>query len=483
MRWPEKTSTARVAIVGGGLAGLAAAVAASQCGLNVELFESRGRLGGRAGSFRDPASGELVDHCQHVAMGCCTNWADFCRRTAIADCFRRQRRLWFIGPDGVARQFAASAMLPSPLHLASGLMRLDYLTVRERLGIARALVRMARRRGETDCTVGEWLRQQGQSRAAIELFWATILVSALGETLDRASLAAARKVFVDGFLRSRRAYELELPAVPLGEIYDRRLGRWLAEQGVGVRLQTRVRRIEGDGSGATSLVLADGEVRSFDFVIVAVPWGRAATVLSDELRRAMPALEGIAAIEPSPITAVHLWFDRPIMRLPHAVLVGRLSQWVFRRSDGKAVATDHMTGQTQQDESEAYYQVVISASHDLDARSREEVVGKVCRELAAVWPAAEAAHLARWRMVTNPAAVFSVGPDLERHRPAQQTEVPNLMLAGDWTATGWPATMEGAVRSGYLAVEAILRRFGDRRRIVVADLPRGWLARWMLGND
>jgi squalene-associated FAD-dependent desaturase len=466
----DKTSSIRVAVVGGGLAGLAAAVAAREQGFAVELLEARGYLGGRAGSFQDPQSGQRIDHCQHVAMGCCTNLADFCRRTGIADCFRRDRQLWFIGPDGTANPFAASPWLPCPLHLALGLMGLDYLGLGDRLRIASALVRLARVRGEAESTIGEWLQQQGQSQAAIERFWSVVLVSALGETLDRASLEAARKVFVDGFLASRGAYELEVPRVSLGEIYDERLARWLVEHGVRLRLRTPVRSIKGNRAGATSLVLSDGEVREFDYLIIAVPWRTITRLPSDELRRALPNLAGVESIHPAPITAVHLWLDRPVMQLPHAVLVGRLSQWVFSRGDGAGDAGEH------------YYQVVISASRDLKGRKRDDIVHQVCSELAAVWPAFPAARLLRWRVVTNPEAVFSVRPELDRLRPAQHTAVPNLFLAGDWTATGWPATMEGAVRSGYLAVEALLRALGTPRQITVPDLPRSWLARRLIGR-
>jgi squalene-associated FAD-dependent desaturase len=486
-----KTSAIRVAIVGGGLAGLAAAVAASRHGLDVELFESHSRLGGRAGSFRDPASGHLVDHCRHVAMGCCTNLADFWQRTGIADCFRRDRRLWFIGPDGKARRFAASPLLPSPLHLAPGLMRLNYLSLRERFEISRTLVRLARARDDANSTIGSWLREQGQAQSVMHQFWSPILLSALSETLDRASLAAARKVFVDGFLASRRAYELEVPRVPLSEIYDRRLASWLAEHGVHLHLRTPVRKIEGSAARATGLVLPSGEVRSFDYVVVAVPWWRVTRLFPDTLRQALPTLAAVESIQAASITAVHLWFDRPVMPLPHAIFVGRLSQWVFNHSDWKsnpAAGESCRVGRAQRAPpgtnpgpvGEHYYQVVISASGNLKDRDRDQIASQVCQELSSVWPAMREAKLLRWRVVTNPRAVFSVRPELDRCRPPQQTDVPNLLVAGDWTATGWPATMEGAVRSGYLAVEAILRSLGDNRQVLVGDLPRSWLARWML---
>ena len=436
-----------IAIVGGGLAGLAAAVAAVQAGFGVELFEARRRLGGRAGSFRDPQSGHWIDQCQHIAMGCCTAWIDFCRRTHIEDCFCRQPQLHFIGPDGGDYRLRASPLLPAPWHLGPALARLAYLSWKERWRIARAMGQLARSPLDDDQeTIAAWLRRHGQSDRAIEQFWSVILTSALGETPERASRAAARKVFVDGFLGSRRAYELYLPRLALDEVYNRRIAAWLAAHGVIAHLGTRVKRIEGDGLRASELVLAGGTRRRFDGYVVAVPWRQVRGLMSESLLGGLPGLASVDQIEPSPITAVHLWFDRSITRLGEAVLVGRLSQWIFRRSgnDPEEAACGH------------YYQVVISGSRDLADCDRREVVRRVCGELAALWPAARQARLLRSRVVTNPQAVFSMRPGIQRLRPPQATPVENLALAGDWTSTGWPATMEGAVRSGYLAVAALV---------------------------
>ncbi len=503
-----------VAVVGGGLAGLAAAAALADRGLRVELFEMRRRLGGRAGSFQDPAGGDWIDHCQHVAMGCCTNLADFCRRTGIADCFQRHARLHFLGPDGRRADFAAWPWLPAPLHLLPGLMRLTYLSPSERMGIAKTLGKMAALSqgpgrqaargaqatggspGKVSCTasgdgdapacfgtdsgnptrettVGGWLRDQGQSERAVERFWAPVILSALSESPQRASLSAARKVFVDGFLAARQACEIEIPCLPLSEIYDRRLGAWLHARGVKIHLETRVKRVEGEAPWAAALAFADGSQRGFDFFVVAVPWRQAPKLFAPPLTRAIPALAAAARIEPAAISALHLWFDRPITRLPHAVLIGRLSQWVFRHGS-RSIRGEGPAGG-------CHYQVVISASHVLTDRNRRRTAETVLEDLGAVFPAARKARLLRHRLVTNPEAVFSPRPGLDALRPPQPTPVANLALAGDWTATGWPATMEGAVRSGYLAAEAILRAAGRPEPVLVPDLPRALLARWMAG--
>jgi squalene-associated FAD-dependent desaturase len=467
---PGAADGAHVAIVGGGLAGLAAAVALADSDCRVEVFEARRSLGGRAGSFRDPASGELVDHCQHVSMGCCTNLADFCRRVGIAQHFRRDRRLHFVGPDARLYRFEAGR-LPAPLHLAPAFWRLSYLSVADRLRIAGAmwkLMRLGARDDENAPSIGRWLSQQGQSDRAIELFWNVILVSALGEELGRASLAAARKVIVDGFLAARDAYVVEVPQAPLSALYGESLERWFADRRVQLHLSAPARRVACDGGPL--VVLADGRQVRPDHVVIALPWFKIAEVLDASLASGWPWLGPIAQAEASPITGVHLWFDREITPLAHAVLVGRLSQWVFNRAAD--VRADAQNG--------FYYQVVVSASRALAGRDRDAIVAEVRRELAEIWPAAGEAKLLRARVVTEQAAVFSARPGLDRLRPAQRTSTPGVLVAGDWTATHWPATMESAVRSGYLAAEAVLESIGRPRRLLAGDLPRGFLSRLLI---
>jgi squalene-associated FAD-dependent desaturase len=493
-----------VAILGGGLAGLAAAVALCQRGLRVELFEARQKLGGRAGSYVDKDCDQLVDHCQHVAMGCCTNFLDFCRQTKLLGLLTRHRRLHFFGPDGSRCDFQATPLLPAPLHLVPALLAQKYLSPADRRAIATAMLRLARLSpadGEADPTIGQWLRDQRQSASAIEHFWQVVLVSALGESLDRASLAAARKVFVDGFIAARGAYEVLTPDVPLGELYDERLAVWLRMRGVTIHFGSPVTQIiernsfryqssqERNGFRSTlGVTFKDGAQREFDFVIAAVPWRRLPEVLSAELAAKMPdAVTAARTIEPSPITGIHLWFDRPITDLPHAVLVGRLVQWMFAKFGarnaecgvGHRADIPHSPLRIPQ----WYYQVVVSASRNLAGRERDGVLREVLGDLNAVFPPSREAKLVRWQMVTDQEAVFSVRPGLSRVRPPQRTAVPNLFLAGDWTATGWPATMEGAVRSGYLAAEALLECLSRRQTIVAPDLPRGWLARWLVGGN
>ncbi|MBL8828665.1 MAG: NAD(P)-binding protein, partial [Planctomycetaceae bacterium] len=234
----------RVTVVGGGLAGLAATVALADRGCAVELLESRRSLGGRTSSFVDSATGEVIDNCQHVSLGCCTYLADFARRTEIASRFVRHRTLHFRAKDGRAATFAGRAWLPAPLHLGPALLCLKVLNFGERIGVARAMLNLARLApGKIDgLCVSDWLRGQQQSETAIRHFWEPVLVSALAETLERSSLAAARKVFVDGFMRHRHAYEMLVPQIPLGQLYGAELQPYFTKRGVSVQLGQSVER-------------------------------------------------------------------------------------------------------------------------------------------------------------------------------------------------------------------------------------------------
>jgi squalene-associated FAD-dependent desaturase len=329
-----------------------------------------------------------------------------------------------------------------------------------------ALIASPKKDSEDSPTVLDWLNINHQSEQVIERFWKIILVSALAESLERASLAAARQVFVNGFLAHRDAGNVLVPILSLNELYQDRVGRRLRENGVQIQVQTPIAAIAGDENLVAGVQMPDLQVRNFDTVVLAVPWTRVGKLLSESMIKRVDPRNYLSQINGSPITSVHLWFDRPVMDLPNAIFVERLSQWIFARTQGT-------------NDGEFYYQVVVSASHDLAGRDRAFVVADVCADLASAFPQAAEAKLIRSKLITEDLAVFSVRPGLHALRPPQTTPIPNLILAGDWTNTGWPATMEGAVRSGYLAAEAVLKQLGRLERILVPDLPRNWLTRWL----
>lgn len=469
-----------VGIVGGGLAGLSAAAWLAEKGYRVELFEAKRRLGGRAGSFVDPVTQGLVDNCQHVSMGCCSAFASFCRRTGIAEFFQRFDRLHFIDSAGQQFDFSGTQWLPAPLHLAPAFLRLGFLTMRERWQVALGLAQLKLLAPTVDSphlpNIRDWLLRHHQTPELIEKFWGVVLVSALGETLERASVPVARKVFVDGFMNSRDGYCIFVPTIPLGRLYDQ-IATALRDRGVALHLETPVAEVlVSEQRQVRGLRLGDGSERPFDFVIVAVPWLRFASLLSREAAQlAGLQLDGISSIESSPITSVHLWFDRPLTPLPHAVIVnsdpatkpplaatsklaemasetgprGLISQWMFNRGEQRISGEDGPMWH--------YYQVVISASRALASFSRDEISQRVIAELCQLWPAGRGANVGHVRVITEHDAVFSVRPGLDRQRPPAETRLTNLMLAGDWTQTGWPATMESAVRSGEHAALSVFR--------------------------
>ncbi len=445
----------RVAVVGAGLAGLAAAAGLAERGCRVTLLESRGRAGGRASSFNDAASGRLVDTCQHVSMGCCTNFAHFCRTAGIAHLLRTQRCMHFMTPDRRVSRFAADR-LPAPLHLARSFLSAHYLSWGEKLRIARGLARLRALPPDADGPFLDWLTANGQTPRAVERFWGLVLTSALNEVPERVGTRYARKVFVDGFLRHRRGFEVELPTVPLGRLYGEELRGWLDARGVRLLLNRGGRRFVGERDRVRGVELRDGTHLDADWYVAAVPFDRLLDLLPEEWAGRHACFSNLKNLETSPITSVHLWYDRPVTDLPHAVLVGCVGQWLFNR--GEVAPGEH------------YLQVVVSAARDFRGAGHDEVQQRIAEELARLFPAAASATLRRGRVVTEHAATFSAVPGVDRWRPAQATPVENLFLAGDWTATGWPATMEGAVRSGYLAAEAILARRGTPAKLVQPDL-------------
>ena len=309
----------------------------------------------------------------------------------------------------------------------------------------------------------------------IDRFWSVVLVSALGEKLENASVAAARKVFLDGFLSHRSAYEVIVPQAPLGEIYERGIASWLRERGVVIHVATPIEKIQVVENKVPNLTYGDS-IRAFDYYVDATDWQALPRLLDSEVTQ--PLDIPWSRFTGSPITSIHLWFDRPIMQLPHAVLVDRFTQWIFKvhpAVDASAIQQPHAQ--------EFYYQAVVSASSVLRQQSREATIARVLADLRTVFPDASLANLLRFRILTQPNAVFSYTPKLDNVRPRQQSPIRNLLLAGDWTSTGWPSTMESAVRSGYLAAGEIFRKEGCDDVAWPESLPRSWLVRTLLGVD
>jgi squalene-associated FAD-dependent desaturase len=458
------TQAPNVAVVGGGLAGLASACALADSGFRVTLFERRPYLGGRASSYEHPGTGEVVDNCQHVLLGCCTNLIEFYRRLGVEDKIRWYEQLTFLEPGGRASIIGPSS-LPAPLHTAPSFLRATCLNLRDKLAIAAALAVLApmtpRERGESFLA---WLRRHGQTEQAIQRFWKTVLVSALNEDLDRLSVPYAAQVIRESFLKSPAAGRMGVPRVPLTELYNV-AGDYVRARGGQVQLRTGAQTFGADSSGVTLQMSA--EEAKFDFVVLAVPFDVLSGMLPDT-EAAEPLRRALGRFETSPITGIHLWFDRQVTDLDHAVLLDRTIQWMFHKSK--------LLDRTAE-EGGSYVELVVSSSKSLVEKSKSQIVELALAELREFFPDARAANLVKSTVIKEVYATYSPVPGVDAFRPHAQTIWPRVFLAGDWTATGWPATMEGAVRSGYAAAEAVARVAGVRETaFLVPNLaPTGFM--------
>jgi squalene-associated FAD-dependent desaturase len=446
-------------IVGGGLAGLAAGCALAEAGLRVTIFERRPYVGGRASSYEHPGTGEVVDNCQHVLLGCCTNLIDFYRRLGVSDKIRWFDELTFIEPSGRSSRMAPS-FLPPPMHNIPAFLSARMLSAADKVAIARAMAKISRGLPEdTDEDFLSWLKRHRQTERAIERFWKTVLVSALNEDLERMSVRYAAQVFRESFIKSAEAGSMGLPSIPLSELYGFAMEYIRARDGE-VLLRAPATAI-GHKQGSVG-VLAGAAEQQFDYAVLAAPFQTAASLLPSDAA-AEPLRQQLTHFEASPIAGIHLWFDREISPLPHAVLLDRTIQWMFHKSKFQEKrASDHQG---------SYVELVVSASKSLVQKPREEILELATRELAEFFPAVKEAKMVKAAVIKEVYATYSIVPGLDKYRPGAKTVWPRIFLAGDWTATGWPATMEGAVRSGYLAAEAIMEALGERQKFVVADLP------------
>jgi squalene-associated FAD-dependent desaturase len=472
-----------VLVVGGGLAGLASAVALAEAGLEVRLLEKRPQLGGRATSYTLP-DGSEVDNCQHVTLGCCTNLTDFYRRAGTAEKIRFYDRLYFADRSGRRSTIEASA-LPPPLHMAPSFLRFRSLALADKRAIARALLAIARAGGSLpgvdSISMLDWLGQMKQTAGAIAEFWRVVLVSALDEELGRTAAQYGIDVFWKGFLAHRGGYRIGIPSVPLATLYD---GCRDAVEGRGGSVQVRsgVREIRLRDGGFASAVLEDGSEARGDACIVAVPHNALLALLPKEFGEAGGLLEGLRHIRTSPITGVHMWFDRAVMSEPFLTLLDHKTQWVFNKSllYAEQRNDEQIPRAAAVRSGGQYLQLVISASYDLVPLARQQIISLCRAELGDVLPVTRQARLEKATVVKEVFATFSPEPGVDRFRPGQQFGVKGLFLAGDWTQTGWPSTMEGAVRSGYLAAEAVLESLGRRQKFVQPDLPaEGLSAFWL----
>jgi len=465
-----------IAVIGGGLAGLAASFRLADAGYRPIVIESRKMLGGRATSVVDPRNNELIDNCQHVVLGCCTNLIDLYDRLGVLDEIEWHRTLYWTRAHGEISAMRAG-WLPAPLHLSRSFLRMKLFDASQRWSIARAMWRIIRlgpgqRHAWSDRTFAEFLAWCNQPEAVVRQFWDVIVTSACNLDVHRVGAAYALQVFQQGFLEHRWSYTMGVAAVPLVSLYDT-AGEVLSDTGGTVRLGTSARSIAFDGTRVTGVVTADGFVDAAA-VVSAVPFDRLAKLISPTMQNADTRLQSLDRLQVSPILGVHLWFDGPIMTLPHLVLVDSGVQWLFNKG---------MTPDGRQ-----HIHAVISAADEWMSLSEPQIIERVLKDLHRALPNSAGLKPIQARCIKEKRATFAATPGAEAFRPSAAPEhargaaIENLFLAGDWCDTGWPATMEGAVRSGYAAAAEIGRRDGVETPGVVEDVPASFLTRWLRGK-
>ena len=439
----------RVAVVGGGLAGLTAAIECADAGADVSLYESRPRLGGA--TFSIQRDGRMVDNGQHIALRCCTEYRRFLRRLGVEGSLELQPRLSIpVLSPLTGRGRLTRTALPAPLHLADSLLAYRHLPLTGRLSAIRAVRSLQSLQlddPELDrWTFADWLARRGQSPRAIEALWNLIVLPTVNLPASEASLLLAATVFRIGLLDESDACDLAVPAVPLQELHGNPARRELTRLGAAVRLRTRVRRIV-HGPDGLGLELADG-TETFDRVIAAVPHQVAPALLPAGAVDERVA-DGLGA---SPIVNVHLHFDRRVLEHRVIAVIDSPTQWVFDRTAAAGVDQGQLLS--------------ISLSHatrELDV-PQEALVAQHVKALSTVLPKVRGARLLAADVTREPRATFAGVPGTQSLRPGAATAVPGLYLAGAWTDTGWPATMEGAVRSGRAAAAAALAEPSRRLR-------------------
>ena len=457
---PSRSPT--VVVIGGGLSGMAAAAALHAAGVAVTLLESRRVLGGRAGSFTDPATGEELDNCQHVLLGCCTNLLDLYDRLGVRHLIRFEPTIRFVGHGGKRYGLKRTRGVPAPSHLSVSFAAFGVLTIKEKAAYARAMLAMLRmgkagRRRLADVPFGQWLADHGQPESLVRKMYDPVLVGALNEDCRACSAEYAIQVFQDAMLAHAKGYVVGVPTVPLSRLYD-------THPCPDVRLGVRVDGLEYSGPAVTGVRLAGGEVLPADVVVLATNHHAVRRWVPDDLTATDARFAGLDQLSSVPILGVHLLFDRPVLPESHVALLDGPLQWLFRKdADGRAIAG------------------VISAARDWERKPKAESLAAFAAQVNAAL--GTDAKLVRGTIVVERRATFAPLPGVDRLRPEQAPPpggIANLFLAGDYTRTGWPATMEGAVRGGYKAADAVLAGVGvGHASFVVPDLKPQWPARLM----
>jgi zeta-carotene desaturase len=474
LRQLQTQSYKSVIVVGGGVAGMSAACALAAAGLKVRLIERRGYLGGRASSYLHPGVNEVIDNCQHVLFGCCTNLVGFYRRIGVADLIHWTSDMTMIEPGGRRSRLGpfrlGSLQLPPPLHSAPSFLGASAFTLADKISLARAMLAMLRTDGPEFVpeSLGSWLVRHKQTRGAVNRFWRLVIASALNAEIEEIAVPYARKVVRELFMNSAEAGSMGMSRVPLSDLYSGVAG-FLSERGGSLLLNTHVEGASwNEDSRHWTICTRTGDLTS-DFAILALPFEATQKLLPHlptEGGREKLARQ-IEKHEHWPICSVHLWFDREVTDLEHAVMLDRQIHWMYNQSRLQTGRAGH------------YIELVVSATRAFAALPREAAIRLALDELAEFFPKVKQAKLEKAALVKEIFATFGVPPGVDGSRPSAISPWPHLFLAGDWVQTGWPSTMESAARSGHLAAEAVVISLGTSGHFLEPDLPPQGLMRWL----
>lgn len=457
-----------VLIIGGGLAGLTAGVALADAGCRVRLLEQKLYLGGRCRSFVDPSTGCVVDNGQHLFMGCYHATRRFFERIGTLDRVRFQPHLSL---EFLDRQGRSSSLvcpdLPAPWHLLAGTLRSDSFTAHQKLEILRLGMALqssgSLNNGPSPMerlTIEQWLERLGQSGALRRDFWDLLAIAAMNEDPRLASAALFERVLRLALFRSPDDSRLGLAVTGLSDCYTQAACDYITARGGRVETSRNVTSFLIRHGRCEGVRLADGAIVPAQTVLSSVPSFQFAELVPGDLLRSEPFFERILALKPAPIISINLWFDRPLTEHDFIGLRGTTVQWLFNK--GKILGGASRGSPGPEPAPEGYVSLVVSGAHDHISWSREELEARALEDLAAVLPQTRDAKLLHSLVIKERFATFSPRPEAEESRPEARTPLEGLYLAGDWTATGLPATIEGAVKSGYTAAEAVLSRDAAR---------------------
>jgi squalene-associated FAD-dependent desaturase len=442
-----------VIIIGGGFAGLAAGVALAEAGKRVCLLEQKPYLGGRARSFRDVTTGSVVDNGQHLFMGCYHSTIHFLKTIGTLDRLQFQRRLHvpFLDRDGRLTHLNCPN-LPSPWHLLLGVLRSESFSLKQKLEILRLGKDLngagQRSAGDGKETVTVWLNRRKQSKGLQQNFWDLICIAAMNEDPRIASAQLFERVLRLALFSSPAESRLGMARVGLSECYTAAAEAFIEMRGGRVHVGRSVKRLLVAAGACRGVNLSTGERIEGCPVICAIPWHQLAAVLPPEQLSTESFFAASVALRPAPIISINLWYDAPITNLEFVGMRGTSIQWLFDKSRILS-SHDHCIA------------LVLSGAHEHVRRSKEELLALALRELGEVLPVTRKARLLHSLIIKERFATFSPSPESEGLRPPARTPIRGLFLAGDWTATGLPATIEGAVQSGYTAAREFLQTFAN----------------------